>query len=213
MVSDNFGVVSADLCFCEAHWIFAWHYFKVAHEMTNKDSAESKSKKKEEGSVTGYWIGIFVNAIFPICEGVFGYVVYYYFNETHTYKKWAGTMFSLSMIGTSISQMTTCALYFYSLLRIKNFIEGTRQAEEIDVKTMLVHASAFVLYLASILVFTISYVVYLARDFNTKVSELYYASVAQFIISFISQCFLCYIFSKLSVEDSEPSERMLTIEV
>lgn len=194
VILDNIGVASADLTFCEAHWIFAWYYFKVALNMTNTDPVQLETRANALNIV--YWIGVVLNAIFPIGEGVFGGFLYFYHSVDKVDKKWAGTLFNCSMIGTSIVQLITCTVLFYAMIKIKRFIEGTSEADQFDIKTMMIHASAFGLYLTSILVFTISYVIYIFKRFGSKKDvEVYYASSIQLILSLVSQCLLCYIFS------------------
>ena len=194
IILDNVGVTIADLTFCEAHWIFAWYYFKVALNMTNTDPGQLEERAK--ALEIAYWIGVVFNAIFPICEGLFGGVLYYYYKIYKVDKKWAGALFNCSMIGTSVVQLITCTVYFYALIKMKQFIEKTSRDDQFDIKTMMIHASAYGLYLASILVFSISYVIYVFKRFGSKNDvEVYYASSIQLILSLVSQCLLCYIFS------------------
>ena len=65
-----------DLTFCEAHWIFACYYFKVANNIDMLPEAATR------WMYNVFWFGAFLNAIFPIGEGVSGVFLTIYYDNT-----------------------------------------------------------------------------------------------------------------------------------
>ena len=61
-----------DLTFCEAHWVFACYYFKVANNIPIAIQRGTITTQSMRMFDIMYWTGIVANVVFPIGEGVFG---------------------------------------------------------------------------------------------------------------------------------------------
>ena len=60
-----------DLTFCEAHWIFAWYYYKVSNNMPIVIEQAIIPAGRNDKYDFVYNVGIVLNALFPVCEGAF----------------------------------------------------------------------------------------------------------------------------------------------
>jgi hypothetical protein len=74
--------------------------------------------------------------------------------------------------------------------------------DEINIEALLLHSAAFGLYLISIVVYGVFYVIYLTDVQNSaKEEQMLCANIAYFVCSFIAQCLLIAIFWQLGVKE------------
>jgi hypothetical protein len=100
--NENYWTLAASVCwpigdflFCEAHWLFAFYYMKIAknipriiqidNSVRQRDSHQDEIVTTESTIVDEpkhyrfvYWLGVIANAIFPLAEEVFNNATVYY---------------------------------------------------------------------------------------------------------------------------------------
>lgn len=101
--------------------------------------------------------------------------------------------------GTSFLQIISGIILIWSVISIRNFLKSSGQSvQQIDIKTLLLHSSAFALYIISVVVLLVFYLLDVIYESGPRVYGAYNA--AHFFIDFIlffSQVLLCMIFLKM----------------
>ena len=113
-----------------------------------------------------YWAGIAINAVFPILEGFFGVWFFKTVAETGDASNIQQNSYAASVTGTCFVQIVSGIVMIFAILKIKK--ASAAAGSRVDSRMLLVHLIAFGLFLVSVLSYGISYVFYLASNFNTK---------------------------------------------
>lgn len=111
---------------------------------------------------------------------------------------------SVSVMLTYTAQILSGMILVWSLLKIRSFrISHPEAGQQFNMKTMFIHATAFGFFIVSVTVYTVIYLIFFASMVTEKKAmqrmfEMLGAAVFMLLCSFVSQCFLCAIFWRLS---------------
>ena len=115
------GMTLANLCFNESHWMLAVFYFKMAQNMP-RVIANNPADPLRSYSVLS-WIGLVLNAVFPVALGVsFMLVCYYKYNTGD--KQWADELASYTATGTYCGQIISGCLLVWSVFRVSSYMRA-----------------------------------------------------------------------------------------
>ena len=105
-----------------------------------------------------YWAGIFINALFPIIEGILG--VWFFTNEDKTGSPDSiiADAFSVSVIGVCLCLITSGVMLIYSVAKIKHFMDN--RTGKVNTRTLVIHSTSFGLYTLAVCLAAAAYVGY-----------------------------------------------------
>lgn len=156
-----------------------------------------------------YWAGIAINAFFPILEGFFGVWLFVAFAATGDASGIKQDSFAAAVTGTCFVQIISGIVMIFAILKIKQASEAA--GSKVDSRMLLVHLTAFGLYLVSVLSFGIAYVFYLASNFGKKSEHVVsLVSSIENCLSLASQLLLAYILIKLTRGQGDRSNSQLS---
>ena len=139
-------------CFNIAMWMFAFEYYSMSRKtpFLLKNFKVPKFIERQDRNLN--YVMFSLNIIIPIFFGISRFV-YSDYRETATFWKWAN---SLSYIFVIILQIITGAYQISALSKIKTFMN---EGSQVNIKTMLIFGFSFGLYLFSIVVAEVAYLV------------------------------------------------------
>ena len=212
---NSVGTSVGDLCFCEAHWILAFYFFKVAKNMPRRLSkAEKKEQPKSYRCL--YIIGVLINAIFPIAEGVFYLITALELSENGNPKILFMELGVLMPILVGLLQIVSGTMLIWAVLSIRSYLKSQGDdGEQINLWTLLVHASSFALFLIGSTANTVLYSIEVVKYTEKTYINYLVANTFMQYCSFLSQCLLCVFFWQMSTKepDPEPAEESESGEV
>lgn len=214
---------------CEAHWLLAYYYYKLATDIPNLlEGIQPAEQKRICFQKCGYWIGIVINAIGPIFTAVTLGICLSLLDSrprnpvTHRpLTGWSNEMklmYNLQLGGTifnSLLQIVSGIILIWSINRIRVYLGKNADESGINIKTMIFHAVAFGAYLMANVASVVTFLLYLFASLNAdKINETTYKfymdlySNTQTLVCYVSlidTIFLCLIFWELStVVEEEP---------
>lgn len=116
---------------------------------------EGLPEPDQKKSSCTYWTFLVLNVVFPACEGV-AYIWLWttlYINNKKESDGLEIYFFNASVIGTGVLEIISGVLLIQSVGKIRAFFKERDAEDLIDTKVLLLHASAFGIYLVSVLVF------------------------------------------------------------
>ena len=149
------------MTFCEAHWIFACYYYRVA----NSNPSTPKSVVSETWQKTVFWVGVAVNALVTSSEAVFG-ILFFANQDKQDPKPWQRWGVGASVIGSLSVQIISGSILIWSIVKIKKRMDEIK--DEINIEALILHSAAFGLYMISLFVYGSFYCLYLSNFFNPK---------------------------------------------
>jgi hypothetical protein len=195
ILSNAFG----DICFCTGHWVLAFKYFKIAKNSPRIINGNEAAK-------TYNWLfysGLSLNILFPCLAGVFFILQYQIIDGQRTSgKKQIYDALIVFETAVSLMQLVSGSFLIYAIYTIRNFMKSRGEnGQEINLKTMILHSSAFGLYMISVLLFTAGFYYWQVlqakfdgKDCGIDMRPYLYTYMFMDLISFIAQCLLCLIF-------------------
>jgi hypothetical protein len=184
-----------DCCFCLAHWLLAVHYHKASKNVPKLLKGEQIVEAKSTKVLT--WIGIVLSVLLPSCESFFGAKFYqqYFQGQPTTFFEYAESIATTSIL---LFMVFTGVILIISLCRIYSFMKFFPEGERADFKAMLIHSSAFGLFMISALILTVTATLYFFFS-SVKEAEIWYnaSDLLYNILQFISQCFIIVVIKRL----------------
>jgi len=177
-----------DITFSVQHLNLAMKYSHITKAMPLAIEGKpftDEMKRKEDRL---YWSLLAPNVIFPI--------LYYSFRALYTTKTAVDLMNGLSIVscfGIFICQITSGVFLAKSVISINYFLRH-KNPDNIDTKGLIIHASAFGIYLVSSLILTFAFTLNIVYPSESNYNLWFYASVLYNAASLISQICLILIF-------------------
>jgi len=153
-------------------------------------------------------VGVALNAVFPLVgEGLIGIMWSLHFNNTLENTKWMNTCLTIGELGTLGVQILSGAILIGSIYTIWKYLKNSRdEREQLNLKTLVLHSSAFGLFLISVVIFAFYYTLYVfslnSPKYLKRMDHVFAANTFEIVCSFFSQCLLCVIFWLLSTPDA-----------
>jgi hypothetical protein len=133
----------ADILFCEAHWLFAFYYMKIAKNMPRilkqDNNSHLRDSHQDEIVTTGstldeqpkeylfvYWVGLIANALFPLAEVVFN-IAYVHFVDVEKVPlpNWVRDGEIVSINGMFATQIIAGCVLVWSVYTIFTHLHST----------------------------------------------------------------------------------------
>ena len=144
-----------NLCFGVAHWILAIFYYRIAKNMPRVlDGNENEVQSYQ----TAFWVGLVFNLIFPIVESV----TWVYQANAESYHRWDYWTYFGAFNGDIVCWIVSGFVLICSIKSIKSYLKwrGEDDGQHINIKQLLLHSSAFGLYVGSVIIFQAAYLCY-----------------------------------------------------
>ena len=146
-----------DLLFSEAHWLLAFFYYKMARNMPRV----VQGGERLETYKALLWIGIVLNAVFPIMEGT-SWILFDVKLVKGTPLWWLYKLLNASLCSVWTLWIISGTFLIWSVFKIRKFFMSRNEdGSEINLKTLVLHSMTFCLFLASVLVLTATVVIYM----------------------------------------------------
>jgi hypothetical protein len=167
------GVV--DLMNCEAHFMLAYYYYKLAVDIPNL--IEGIEPEEENGICCkkfGYYLGLVFNGIAPIFTAItLGACLAMSDSRPRDGNgkptiPWNNTIFLMyylqlgGSIFISLLQSVSGIMLMWSINRIRVYLGKTEDDGGVNVKAMITHAFAFGFYLLAVLANVVTFILYLS---------------------------------------------------
>ena len=123
-------------------------------KVINKDEASGPIKTYTEI----YRAGFVLNAVFPITEGIVWVISYkdVFINKDDDPPKWMSRVGAAASIGVGVMQIISGTILIWAVLSIRSYLNShVTEGQQINVCMLLLHASAFGLFLVSIFLNTV----------------------------------------------------------
>lgn len=145
-----------------------------------------------------YGVGIVLNAIFPVCEGVFSIWLLIIWDATTQTPQPLENCLSASIICTSLVQIIAGITLISAILKIQKYLKNNGK-NQVNNQLLTLHSVSFFLFMISIVVLAVSEVIMIHKDFNPKESRFsLITAIITKCVSFVSQIILCVIIWQLS---------------
>jgi hypothetical protein len=142
-------------------------------------------------------VGIALNAIIPILYGIFFIVFTHELFVTQDPKESLSIVVTITTIGNYTCQIVSGCILVLAIYKVRAYMLSNRiDSRGLNTKSMCLHATAFCLYVASVVGYTVFIASYTLKKNNKNDDDegLEIAAIAMFVTSFFSQCLLCIIF-------------------
>ena len=188
--------------------MLAFYYYKIAKNMPRVLDSQDELGQAKDYKVL-YWTGVVLNALVPIFEGVID-VVYYFitFDNPPPIPSWIRISATAIVFAVGLLETVSGIFLIWSVYKIKSYLTWRGEdGREINLNQLILHSSAFALFLISVLVFTICYAITAWEAYGPKSYTVFiYSEIFFSVCSFASQVLLCAIFLYLSqAEEEEPT--------
>lgn len=203
-----------DLLFCIVHWVLASSYRSISKEMPRivQGSDVDHAARRRERIV--FWVMMAANILFPVVE-VVGFQGWNFQFFVELKQEPDAYWLDISAVGQNamwICQIISGFTLVQAIYRIRRFM-SEQDDNSVDTKMMTLHASAFGLYLISVVGLIIVNTLQLF-DLDLKLTLFGVVIIAATVflcLSFIAQVLLCAIFwdlgrKKEKQEESEEEE-------
>ena len=183
-----FTIFIRDLCFNCAHWLFAYEYYDAARLMPSVLKKDKVSQSEVKYPKTFFRVLLCLNIFIPFLEGLLDYVR----NKSGlaNYNGPAKPIWNiLLVIVTFFNSMTQIFSVFtlgIAIFKIKKYLSETGNSGMLNTKILVIHLSAFGLFMFSILVFEISASFFVFVNQDKYKSAVLYSTLFATICSFIS---------------------------
>ena len=177
------GIGVGNFCFNTAHWLLAFFYFKMVKNMPRV--AKNQTNQVKDYRLV-YWLGLILNAAPALAFGIyFAKVSYANMHDTGR-QKWLDDAFTVSSITNFAAQLVSGCILLWSVYNIHAFMSKNQFiSHELNVKSLCYHASAFSLFVVSIIIFTGFYANYALNPTNDG-DGFEIAGIVMQLLSFIS---------------------------
>ena len=189
--------------FSETHWILAHVYYKIANNMPK---VIEKQHDQIQDYSTSKWVCIVLNAVFPLLYGILEII-----EANKTYKGEEGTFIfvasQIAFIGMAACWTVSGCILIWGILAIRRFFKSRDQTSKvINIQTLVLHSSAFGLFLVSVILYEVVNMFCMVSDIIrheqfvllTHYVLLMIATPLLEVCAFFSQALLCVIFVQLS---------------
>jgi len=182
------GYAFGDLFNDESHWILAFYFMQIAKTMPKLNSQPGNTGVQPITSNKWvFWLGVVLNALFPVVEAADWYKVYkMIFVDQQEPPLWLSALGGVASAGVGLMQIVSGAILIWAVLSIRSFVVAhSAEGHQLNQCTLLLHVSAFGLYLVSVLVNTV--IASLNQLVDSKFQQAYfYANTSMMICWFIS---------------------------
>lgn len=204
------GAALRDVAFNVSHQMLAKQYNVLANDIPAMLSGVPVKEDEAKRRLLIHKILIYVNTIVPL-----SYAVVHFFWHTAVGHDGAstaplaldiGNFVNYNMIG--VLQIVSGIYLVESVLRIRRFMVGVEGDENIDTKMMLLHVSAYMLYLLASISYYGTYTFRRLTGFTEFGKQLFLsAKVFYYIANFIALVLLALILIDLGKADENENER------
>ena len=204
------SIGGTDLGLCVSHLLLAFKYREIAHEAPYAAEGVQYPAAKRRRERILFWILLPLNVIFPICESILTSVCKID-HRLYSVKPTKALIDYLNSVILMIGALQIVSGYFIlrSVFKIKAYIERTQQGQGLNIRTMLIHASAFGFYLFSVVIFYGTFVldVLYPDDHLLINNRAMLGATIFYAASFISQALFGVVLWQLgTVEEPEPTD-------
>ena len=127
-------------------------YFKVA-----KNTPRIHAGKEVKPYTVLKWTGIAINTFFPLCELVTWIAMNYTVFVSQSDKLWTIKANVASFFAVYVTWMVSGGILVWAVFSIRNYVNSAQTNSMINIKTMILHSSAFILFLLSVVVMVVFY--------------------------------------------------------
>jgi len=195
------GQTLGDLCFNVGHWLLAIYYFNMATNMPIIINHRDEGPVPVKNFKPAKRIGAIVNSIVPLLEGVFMTLRYYEQTVNSKSETWINNSAIASFVAEGLLQIFSGVVLVTAIFKIRSFILSSgNNVQQIDLKALLLHSSAFILYELSNVINMIFLCIWVFSDTDEAYQAYECANSVNYIFSFCSQCLLCIIMWQLGTK-------------
>ena len=155
-----------DLTFNISHQILAWRYHVIARDTIKLLKREEQTVEQLKRDTWVYWILMALNILFPILV-VPSTILLYDSIYIDGVKATPGVVwfFNISNNGVGVMQVISGFYLIGSITKIRSFFTSQKEGERLNNSILALHASAFGLYLVSVIFF------YACQTFKASVPQ------------------------------------------
>ena len=192
-----------DGCFLTSHWIFAFEYHLISKIMPYILAGREIPPEKTKYDNKIFNTFLFLNILAPLMKGIlfFLFCEYKFYSAEQSSSIKFTTLLNVSDMACYILQIITGLFLGCAICSVQDYFHIHRMRKYINIEVFSFHASTFILYMMSSVVFAVFQAYYL---FTVGLhSDLYFWTFAfSNFCSFLSMLCLCYIFWQMAPKNN-----------